>query len=296
MLKKIILLLFCGLTELSLLTEAQITRQFSVEEKEGYSLVCFDFSSYKGISNLKREFTGYPLSATANLGKINILPSFSHEIRDGVLFAHLEHKNVESESLGRTLSYRLFSNDDADFDHTWDIGLDGNFLYDLNLHFGIGKANLDFSYLPISNCKIKTASADVTLQYGSKKPNTVNMDTLMVAIHMGSLYAEDLHLSNAKKVLFDVSYGSVNLSFSDSMSGASEIATIVGAGSVNIQLPGQDLPYLVKIKSTAMCRTKVPSYLKEIEDKTYVSKGYQADAKNLMTFLIDVSVGSVSLR
>ncbi len=134
------------------------------------------------------------------------------------------------------------------------------------------------------------------LRYGNKKPNTVNMDTLMVSVHMGSVYAEDLQLSNANNVLFDVSYGSVNLSFSDLMAGTSNISTVVGAGSVNIQLPEQDLPYLVKIKSTAMCRTKVPSYLKEIEEKTYVSKGYHADAKNLMTFLIDVSVGSVSLK
>ncbi|WP_114750651.1 DUF4097 family beta strand repeat-containing protein [Pleomorphovibrio marinus] len=296
MLKKIILLLFCGITTLSLEADAQITRQFTVEEKEGYGLVCFNFSSYKGISTLKREFIGHPISANASLGKINILPSFSHEIVDGVLFANLEHKNVESESLGRTLSYRLFSNSNPDFDHAWDIGLDGNYLYDLNLHFGIGQANLDFSHLPVSNCKIKTASADVYLEYGSKMPNTVNMDTLMVAIHMGSLYADNLQLSNAKTVLFDVSYGSVNLSFSDLMAGTSSISTVVGAGSVNIQLPEQDLPYLVKIKSTAMCRTKIPSYLKEIGDKTYVSRGYDADAKNLMTFLIDVSVGSVSLK
>ncbi|MEX0884005.1 MAG: hypothetical protein WDZ72_11085, partial [Cyclobacteriaceae bacterium] len=66
--------------------------------------------------------------------------------------------------------------------------------------------------------------------------------------------------------------------------------------SVNIKLPPEDLPYIIKINSTAMCRTKIPSYLKEIDTKTYVSKGYRNDAKNLMTFMIDVSVGSVSLE
>jgi hypothetical protein len=71
---------------------------------------------------------------------------------------------------------------------------------------------------------------------------------------------------------------------------------MVGAGTVNIKLPPVDLPYFIKIKSTAMCKTKVPSRLRKIDDDTYVSKGYNKDAKNLMTFLIDVSVGSVSLE
>jgi hypothetical protein len=117
-----------------------------------------------------------------------------------------------------------------------------------------------------------------------------------VTINMGSLYADDLHFSNARNLVFDVNYGSVNLSFSDMMAEASQISTMVGAGSVNIKLPSQDHPYLVKIKSTAMCRTKVPKYLKEVGHKTYVSRGYDEQAKNLMTFLIDVSVGSVSLE
>ncbi|WP_035805133.1 hypothetical protein [Lunatimonas lonarensis] len=275
---------------------AQISKQFVVEEREGFDLVEFDFSCYKGVSSFKRGYYGKPVFATAELGKVNILPSFTHEVTDGVLIAKLEHKNIESESLGRSLSYRFFSNTDSDFDHLWNIGLDPNFLYNLNLNFGIGKAHIDFSNLPVSNCRIKTASADVFLGYASQVPNSIAMDTLSVIINMGALYGEDMHLSNAKQMIFDVNYGSVNLNFADLMAQRSEVFAKVGAGSVNISLPDRDLPYLVKIKSTAMCRTKVPSHLKEIGEKTYVSRGYKQDAKNLMTFLIDVSVGSVSLK
>lgn len=290
------ILIFLLIVGLNGLNQAQIIRQFEVNEKEGVNLVNFDFFCYKGVTSFKRDYLGIPLRAHAELGKINILPAFSHELTDGVLHAYLEHKNVESESLGRNLSYRLFSSKDADFDHKWDIGLDANFLYNLNLHFGIGKANFDFSNLPISTCKIKTASTDVMLGYSKKVSNSVIMDSLLVSINMGSVYADDLHFSNAKNLVFDVNYGSVNLSFSDMMAEPSHVSTIVGAGSVNIKLPSETHPYLVKIKSTAMCRTKVPKYLKEVGDKTYVSKGYSEEAKNLMTFLIDVSVGSVSLE
>ncbi|WP_199856370.1 hypothetical protein [Lunatibacter salilacus] len=275
---------------------AQIAKEFTVVEREGYGLVALDFSCYKGITHVRREHSGNPVHASAELGKVNILPSFSHHITDGVLFAYLDHKNVESESLGRSLSYRLFSNSDENFDHHWKLGLDANFLYDLNLNFGIGKANLDFSHLPISNCKIRTASADVVLGYLSKIPNTVNMDTLSVVINMGSLYADDLQFSNAHKTFLDVKYGTINLSFSDLMAQPSIISATVGAGSVNIKLPETKHPYIVKIKNHAMCKTSIPPFLKEMDDKSFVSKGYSPDAKNLMTFLIDVSVGSVSLK
>lgn len=297
MLKKVFLLQWSFLVAgLFLEANAQINKQFVVNEREDFDHVFFDFSCYKGVSSFKRSYSGNPIDASARLGKVNILPSFSYQITDDVLYAQLEHKNVESESLGRSLSYRLFSNNEADLDHEWEVGLDANFLYELNLNFGIGKANLDFSSLPISNCKIKTASADVFLAYSGKIPNSVNMDTLGVAINMGSLYGDDLHLSNARKMVFDVNYGSVNLNFSDLMAQTSMVYATVGAGSVNIVLPREDQPYIVKIKSTAMCKTKLPGYLTEIGEKTYVSKGYSADAKNLMTFMINVSVGSISLK
>lgn len=286
----------CLVICLVITSEAQIVRHFEVKEREGINLVHLNFSSYKGVSTIQREYKGFPFIADAELGKVNILPTFTHRQSDGVLYALLEHKNVESESLSKNLSHRLFSSGEDDYDHKWKVGLDANFLYDLRLHFGIGKATLDLSNLPISNCFVKTASADVFLNYSKQVPNTVHMDTMSVAINMGSLYADDLQMSNARHLMFDVNYGSVNLSFGDTMAGATTVNAMVGAGAVNIKLPSASLPYMVKIKSTAMCRTKVPGHLKEIAEKTYISRGYQADAENLMTFMIDVSVGSVSLE
>lgn len=277
-------------------SNGQILRHFEVSDREGINLVNLHFSSYKGVSTIQRAYKGLPLHADARLGTVNILPTFVHNFSDGVLYAQLDHKNVESESLSKNLSYRLFSSGDDDFDHTWQVGLDASFLYDLHLNFGIGKARLDFANLPISNCIVKTASADVFLNYSNPVANSVAMDTLAVAINMGSFYADDLQLSNARLLLLDVNYGSVNLSFGDTMAHRTTVNAMVGAGSVSIKLPEESLPYLVKIKATAMCRTKVPRHLREITENTYVSKGYQADAKNLMTFLIDVSVGSVSLE
>jgi hypothetical protein len=255
-----------------------------------------DFSSYKGISNIARDHSGLPLIIEASLAKVNILPSFHHSVHNNVLTANLDHRNVESESLGKSITSRLFPSSSDDFDHNWKIGLNTNFLYDLNLNFGIGKAHLDLSNINVTKCKIKTATADVFLNYSKNTPNPISMDTMSVFINMGNVEVNSLNFSNAKQMIFDVNYGNVNLTFHGDMSNASHLKASVGAGSVNITLPDQDSPYIIKVHSTAMCRTSIPPYLKSIGNKTYVSKGYKAGAPNLMTIEIDVSVGSVALK
>ncbi|MBS9522477.1 DUF4097 family beta strand repeat protein [Litoribacter alkaliphilus] len=295
MLRKVCLLVW-SIWAFSGESSAQISKDFIVEERSGFNLVKLDFASYKGISRIQRDHSGHPLSIQANLAKVNILPTFTHSIEDNILFASLDHSNVESENLGKSLSSRLFSNTNDDFDHEWLVGLNSNFMYDLDLYFGIGKAILDLSNINVANCKVKTATADVSLEYGRRAPNPISMDTMAVIINMGNVDVQNLNFSNARHMIFDVNYGKVNLSFNGEMPQASHLKASVGAGSVNIELPDQSLPYKIKVKSTAMCRTSIPSYLREVGSKTYVSKGFSENAKNLLLIEIDVSVGSVALK
>lgn len=118
----------------------------------------------------------------------------------------------------------------------------------------------------------------------------------MVTINMGSLDAKNINFSNAKEMFFEINYGMVDLVFSEPVSERTNIHTIVGAGKVSIELPAYDQPFIIKVKSTPMCRTNIPKYLKDIGNKTYVSKNYKENAENLMTFTIDVSVGSVTIK
>lgn len=295
MLDKLCLLVWV-LMGITFQVDAQITKEYIVEEKEGFEQVKLDFSSYKGSSYIKGHRSGLPLRVHAHISKVNILPTFTHDISDGVLNASINHQNVESENLGRSLSNRLFSGDKGRFDHSWFIDLNREFTYELDLNLGLGKSEIDLSHIAVSKFKISTASADVSLGYSSNTLNTATMDTMAVAINMGTLEGKKMNYSNAKNMFFDVNYGSVNLSFVDGIPGGSTISTMVGAGSINIDLPSENLPYIIKVTSTPLCRTSVPKYLKEIGNKTYVSKGYNKNAKNLMTFLVDISVGSVSLK
>ncbi|SDY72511.1 hypothetical protein SAMN05444412_102375 [Rhodonellum ikkaensis] len=289
-------LLICFLLGIVFQLKAQITKEFKVDHTRGYGLVHLDFNVYKGVTHIKKGMGASPVHIFSKLSKVNILPSFSQEIVSEVLYTQLVHRNVESENLGKSLSYKLFSTTNEDFDHKWDIEMNSNFLYDLHLNFGIGKAYLDLSNLPVSNCIIKTASADVKLDYSKKIANSVKMDTLMVTINMGSLDAKNINFSNAKEMFFEINYGTVDLFFSEPVSERINIHTIVGAGKVSLELPAYDQPFIIKVKSTPMCRTNIPKHLKDIGNKTYVSKNYKENAENLMTFTIDVSVGSVTIK
>ena len=275
---------------------AQLTKEFKVDEKQGFNLVKVDFNVYKGVSEIHRHLQDSPLHISCELSKINILPNFSHKIKDQVLLSELVHRNVESENLGKSISYKLFPSQGNDFDHKWTVNLSSNYLYALNFQFGVGKAHFDLSSLPISNCHIKSASADITLDYSKKTANTVKMDTMHVSINMGSLQANHLNFTNAKHMIFEANYGSLSLNFSERMSQASQIFATVGAGRVELQLPNENQPAIIKIKSTAMCRTNIPKHWKDIGNKTYVNKYYDENAENLLSLLIDVSVGSVTIR
>lgn len=276
--------------------QAQITKDFKVLENQGFSLVVLDFNVYKGVSNFKREVGTDPLHIHSRLSKVNILPSFSYQIKDQIMFANLVHRNVESESLGKSLSYKLFPSSNDDFGHTWNVDLNSNFLYHLNLNFGVGVANIDLSQIPVSNCVIRSASADINFDFIKKTANTVKMDTLSVSINMGNINAQKLNLFNAKKINFEVNYGTIDLNFSGGMTERTNLKAVVGAGKINLQLPDESQPFIVRIKSTAMCRTYVPKNLKDIGNKTYVSKSYKEDASNLMDLTLDVSVGSVTIK
>lgn len=297
MLNKLCLIIFTSLMS-CLYAKAQIVKEFVIEEKSGFDLVQLNFSSYKGVADINKMYSANPLLIHSHLSKVNILPDFDYTISNRVLKATLNHSDVERESFGKSLSSKLFASSEGDFDHTWEVGLSDRYSYALDLHFGIGKANLDLSNLKIKKCKITTATADVNLHYMDKGSNLTEMDTLLIKVNMGSVDATNVTHSKAKQLIFDVNYGQINLNFNElpDKGGPCHITATVGAGSVYMALPSPQYPYLIRINSTAMCRTKLPSYLTELGEKTYVSKGYSKDAPNLVTFEVDVSVGSVVLK
>lgn len=293
MLKKLCLLLF-WISFGAFPGQAQLVKEYKVSERKGFDLVKLNFASYKSITQLNRVVSQDPIYIHGHLQKSNILPDFSYKIAENTLWAQMNHKNVESNNLGKSITSKLFSSEDS-FEHTWDVGLASNFLYDLNFNLGMGKADFDLSQIHVSNFKVKSASADVSIRYGELKPNQVEMDTLLVLVNMGSVEISNANFSNAKRMIFEVNYGSIDLNFSDGMALPSQVIAAISGGTLHVKLPPDTIPFRIKLKTTPMCRTSLPKSLKSLEKGVYVSKGYKGADPKLLELILDVGVGSITV-
>lgn len=292
MLRKLCLLLL-GVVGLSTLCAAQIVKEYHVTERKGFNLVKLDFTTYKSVTQVKRVMASDPVSIHGHLTQTNILPDFSKNLQNNVMEVSLVHKNIESDNLGKSITSKLFSGKGDDFDHSWDLGLNSNFLYDLNFLLGMGRSDFDLAMLPVSKLKIQSASSDVMIHYGELEPNRVQMDTLLVLLNMGTVDIPQANFTNAKKIIVEVNYGKINLDFGDGMSSSSQVIAAVGAGTLNLHLPSDSFPVKIKMKTTPMCRKTLPKFLKAQDDDTYITKGYSPDDPRLLELTLDVGVGSI---
>ncbi|TDQ17607.1 hypothetical protein DFQ04_2263 [Algoriphagus boseongensis] len=294
MLKKLCLLFTWILLGLNS-SQAQFVKEYKVTEKKGFEMVNLDFSSYKSYVNLKRNVVQDPIYIHGHLAQSNILPEFSQSVSKGVLSASLVHKNIESDNLGKSITSKLFFSGDG-YDHTWDVGLSSNYLYALNFSLGMGKSEMDLSQIPVSKLIVRSASSDVSIFYSQNSPNSVAMDTLLVTLSMGTLEIDRANFTNAKQMIFEVDYGKIDLNFSDGLPQACQVISAVSVGSVHLVLPPEDVPVRIKMRTTPMCRTSMPKYLKSTEKGVYVSKGYRSSNPKLLDLIIDVGVGSVTVE
>lgn len=275
--------------------QAQFVKEYKVAERKGFEIVYLNFSSYKSLTQLKRVISSDPIYIHGHLLKSNILPDFKYSVHDNMLDANLVHKNVESDNLGKSITSKLFS-DNTDFDHSWDLGLSSNYLYHLEFNLGVGKADFDLSQIPVSQLKVKSASADVMIQYGTKVPNQVEMDTLLVTLNMGTVEVQNANFTNARKMIIEVSYGKIDLNYSDGLSGKCQVIAAVSGGSIHLKLPPDSNPVKIRMKTTPMCRTAFPKYLKSIDKETYITRGYKANDPRLLELILDVGVGSITIE
>lgn len=294
MLKKLCLLLIWIMVK-TIPGQAQFVKEYKVTERKGFEVVYLNFSSYKSLTQLKRVISPDPVYIHGHLLKSNILPDFNHTIHDNFLDVKLVHKNVESDNLGKSITSKFFS-DNANFDHTWDVGLSSNYLYDLDFNLGVGKADFDLSQIPVSQLRIKSASSDVNIHYGVKVPNQVEMDTLLVTLNMGTVSIENANFTNSRIVIIEVSYGKIDLNYSDGLASSSQVIAAVSGGSIHLKLPPDSNPVKIRMKKNPMCRTVFPKYLKSIDKETYVTRGYKPSDPKLLELILDVGVGSVTVE
>ena len=274
---------------------AQFVKEYRVAEKVGIEEVSLNFSSYKSETQVKRSVGMDPLLIHGHLLQANILPDFRSATSKNQLVASLVHKNIESDNLGKSITSKLFSTSTG-FDHSWDVGLTSSYTYDLDFNLGLGTADFDLAQLAVSTLKIKSASADVFIHYSTNTPNAVVMDTLLVTLNMGAVDLHQAQLTQAKKVIIEVNYGQINLNYGQSQSFKGQVIAAVAGGTIYLKLPPESSPIKIRMKTTPLCRTSLPDYLRAIGEDTFVTVGYSASDPRLLEFVLDVGVGAITVE
>lgn len=280
----------------STLSISQVKKQFSVEDNTAINAVDLNFKVNNGRCYIKRGESKELLNVYSDQDYDSYAHSFEKQIVGKTCQINLALEDAKSESLSQSISYRMFGRSEEEKDKTWKVYLTDHKTYNLNLDYGVGESHIDLGGLAINKLKIHTGSADVNIGYEEDQSNLTEMDTFYVKVDLGSVNVEKLNHSKARHVIADIGFGNLMLDFTDKTEVSSTIKGSVGAGNLMIFLPKEGTPVKVKIKESWLCKVKLSNSFTKLSGNTYVNKEYTEDAKNILNFNLDVSMGSIVFK
>jgi hypothetical protein len=287
---------WCGLA-LVAAAHGQIKKQFTVEDAPNCENVKLVLKANSGNCYIKPSESSELLNVFSNQSESSYSHNFRKEITGKTCNVSLSLEEAQTEGISHTISTRFFGSQEAPAnDRIWKMYLTESKPYFLELDYGVGKANVDLSGLSIKKLKINTASADVVVGYFSALGNQMEMDTFFIKVDVGSVNVKNLDLAKVRNLYADVGFGSMTLDFTNKPIIGSRIKGSVGAGNLVILLPGDDTPVLVKIKDSWLCSVQMPAGMKKINETTFSNAAYSKDAKNVLVFDLDVSMGNIIFK
>ena len=274
----------------------QMKRQFTVENSQACQRVNLHVKANSGDCFIKAGHNSEILNVFSNQDQSSYAHQYRKEIINNACQIYLNFENTNSQSIGQTISTRMFGDEKPVDNKIWKMYLSDSKPYDLHLDYGVGNAYVDLSGLAIKKLKINTGSADVNIGYTSFE-NKVDMDTLSVKVDLGSLHVANVNLSRARYTSADVGFGNMTLDFSANPPLVSNhIEGSVGAGNLTIILPAAQTPVKVTINDSWLCSVKIPGGLKKIRANTFANAAYSDDAENALVFNLDVSMGNIIFK
>ncbi len=271
----------------------QIKRFYSLDEVTSYDTVDFTLKATSGISFIRHVDGGNPLNIFGNpdLNKIN--PRFDAQTKSRTCWVNLDLDEYRSSRLGNGLAFAMLKDGGEEEDNYWKFLINDQKVYNLILNYGIGSSDIDLSGTRVNKLKINTGNADVVVNYDKEEPNLAEMDTFLVKVDLGTLIAKDLDHSRARNVIAEIGFGQVLLDFSHPMEKTCKVKASVGAGKLEIILPRKS-PVIIHIKDSPLCGISMVKGYEEVEKNVYVNMDYSSNAENLLTFKVDVALGSVN--
>jgi len=155
---------------------------------------------------------------------------------------------------------------------------------DMNLNFGLGKVDLDFSGLRISQLVMDCGLSDVTLV--NTKSNIISCEKIYIATGIADFNSLGLGNFNASNYIFDVGMGSAEIDMSGSANKDSNLDINVTVGSLELKLPTNTNIELI-INKNMLSSVNVKGLISS-GDGEYKSRKNQ---KRWATMKAEVSVG-----
>lgn len=274
---------------------AQLSKFYTVKGSPEFDTVDFYLKATATNCLLKQsENDQNPLTiyGNPNLEKIN--PSFASKVKNNTCYAKLKLDEYNSSGFGDSFSMAVSRSDkENDF---WKVNFSDDKIYKLNLIYGFGNADVNLTGASVDRLKIKSGSADIIVGYDDGYMNPISMDTFYVKADFGSIVAKNLELARAKNVITKIGFGNVLLDFDQKMSEQCKVDASVGAGNLEILLPKDETPVIIYIRDSPLCAVKIAKGFEEVEKNVFVNMSYSADAKNLLTFDVDVALGMVRFK
>ncbi|MEM9325045.1 MAG: hypothetical protein AAGA85_05295 [Bacteroidota bacterium] len=281
---------------LSIQLAAQLKKFYSLDEVTNFDTVNFDFVATSGHSYWRLVPQDNPLLIYGNPDLEKINPSFDAIVTNRKCDVMLRLEEYRSSGLGDGLAFAMLGSSPSEHDDNyWKVLLNNEKVYNLDLHFGIGTSDIDLSGAKVQCLKVKTGSADVKLNYDGENPNLCQMDSLNVEVDMGSFTTGYLDHAQAKYISCKIGFGSAVLDFTSPPSSKCEVKANVGLGSLEVYLPREE-PVIIYLNDSPFRGLNVTKDFEEVEKNVFINRAYDEEAENLLTFRVDVSLGSIDFQ
>ncbi len=155
---------------------------------------------------------------------------------------------------------------------------------DMNLNFGLGKVDLDFSGLRIAQLVMNCGLSDVSLV--NTKSNIINCEKVHISTGVSDFNSSGLGNFNASNYIFDVGMGSAEIDMSGSANKNSDLKIDVTVGSLELKLPKNTNIELI-INKNMLSSVNVKGLISS-GDGEYTSRNTQ---KRWATMKAEISVG-----
>jgi hypothetical protein len=267
-------------------------KYFSVENSTKFDKIDLTLSATSG----SYKITPFSHSNLVNIYSThqdqNIIPLFKTYDQNSTRYVDLNFKEENFAGISQTIGSKVFKGSEKP--KNWEVLLSRQKTLTLNLHYVIGDAEVDLSGLPVEKLKINSGSANVSIGYQTGKKNPILMDTMKVKVDLGTVVVNRVDLSQARTLVADVGFGRLTLEYGEDLHSQSNINASVGAGSLQILLPEKNIPVIIHLNNSPLCNVKLDKSFHKIGKNVFANANYHPDASNLLTFNLDVAMGSIS--